>query len=197
MDQIIIFWIQDHIVTGWLSPLMLTFSSLGNLGAVWIVAGLGLLATKRYRRAGLAVLIGLLLSLIIGNGLLKHLVMRARPCIDFPNVPMLLHVPAANDFSFPSGHTFGSFAAAAAMFGGLKRRWGIAGLMLAGAIGFSRIYLFMHYPTDVAAGAVLGMISGYAAWKAAGNLLNWWEQRQSAAVGEYENGEAEDRSLPL
>jgi undecaprenyl-diphosphatase len=47
----------------------------------------------------------------------------------------------------------------------------------------------MHYPTDVAAGAVLGVISGYVAWKAAGNVLNWWEQRQSATVGEYKNGE--------
>lgn len=193
MDQMIIFWIQDHIVTGGLSPLMIAFSSLGNFGTVWIAVGLGMLATKRYRRAGLAVLLGLFLSLLIGNGLLKHMVMRTRPCIDFPNVPLLIHVPAVNDYSFPSGHTFSSFAAATAMFGGLRRRWGIAAFMLASAIGFSRIYLFMHYPTDVAAGAILGLISGYAAWQAAGKVLSCSEQRQSAAVYVCENGKIENR----
>ena len=89
--------------------------------------------------------------------------------------------------------TFGSFAAATAMFGGLRRRWGIAAFMLASAIGFSRIYLFMHYPTDVAAGAILGLISGYAAWQAAGKVLSCSEQRQSAAVYVCENGKIENR----
>ena len=171
LDQTIIFWIQAHVVTGVLSPFMIMFSTMGNFGAIWIVAAIGMVCTKTYRRAGIAVLIGLAVSLVLGTGLLKHVVMRARPCIDFPWMPMLVQVPLATDFSFPSGHTFASFAAAAAMFRQLKRPWAYAALGLAVVIGFSRIYLFMHYPSDVLAGALLGIMAGTAAWYAAGRVL--------------------------
>lgn len=172
-DTALIFWIQNHLVTGGLSPLMIGLSTIGNAGAVWILIGFGLLCSKRYRRAGIAVFIGLAFSLLVGNGILKHLVMRARPCIDYPWMPMLVHAPMATDFSFPSGHTFGAFAAAAALFQGVKRSWGAAALTLAAGIGISRIYLFVHYPSDVFAGAVLGIFFGGIAWCLAGKLVSW------------------------
>lgn len=176
LDTTMIFWIQNHFVTGWLSPLMRGVSVLGNIGAIWILLGVVLLCTKKYRRAGIAVFIGLAFSLLVGNGILKHLVMRARPCIDYSWMPMMVQVPAANDFSFPSGHAFGSFAAAAALFQGVKRWWGISALGLAAAIGFSRIYLFLHYPSDVFAGAMLGLCFGMLAWRIAG-----WVQEKAKA----------------
>lgn len=172
-DTALIFWIQNHLVTGALSPLMIGLSTMGNVGAVWIVIGLGLLCSKKYRRAGIAVFIGLAFSLLVGNGILKHLAMRVRPCIDYPWMPMLVQAPPASDFSFPSGHTFGSFAAAAALFRGVKRKWGFAALGLAAGIGFSRIYLFMHYPSDVFTGAALGIFFGGTAWYLAGKLISW------------------------
>ena len=183
-DITFIFWVQNHLVTGVLSPLMIVLSTLGNLGVIWILLGIALLCKKKYRRAGIAVFIGLTFSLVVGNGVLKHWLMRARPCLDYPWMPMLVQVPAANDFSFPSGHTFGSFAAAAAMFSGVKRRWGMAALGLAAAIGFSRIYLFMHYPSDVFAGAVLGIGFGLLAWRLAGKTAAFVESRFFQQVSE-------------
>lgn len=173
LDQTTIFWVQNHLVTGLLSPVMIGLSELGNFGAVWILTGIVMLSTKKYRRAGVGVFIALLFSLIIGNGILKHAVMRVRPCIDYPWMPMLVHIPNVDNFSFPSGHTFGSFAAATAMFSAMKRYWGIAALSLAAAIGFSRIYLFLHYPSDVFAGSILGIIAGAAAWCLSGKLILW------------------------
>ena len=177
-DTTLIFWLQNHLVTAGLSPLMLALSSMGNLGAIWILLGVVLSCSKKYRRAGIAVFIGLAFSLLVGNGILKHLVMRARPCIDYPWMPMLLHAPSANDFSFPSGHTFGSFAAAVACFQGVKKTWGLAALGLAGAIGFSRIYLFMHYPSDVLAGAVLGIGFGCLAWHLSSRIAAVWAKEK-------------------
>ena len=98
------------------------------------------------------------------NGLL-----RACPCLNFPWMPLLIQAPT--EFSFSSGHTFGSFAAASAIFCGVSRRGGIAVLGLAAGIGFSRIYLFVHYPSDVMAGALLGIVFGTLAWRISGKVF--------------------------
>jgi undecaprenyl-diphosphatase len=164
LDNTIIFWIQDNLVSELLTPFMVGFSLLGNLGLVWIIAGLWLLTRKKYRRAGLAVFIALFFSLVVGNGVLKPLAARVRPCFDYPWVPLLVSSPAAADFSFPSGHTFGSFAAAAAMFHALGPKKGLGPFLLAAVIGFSRLYLFLHYPSDVLAGAAFGTCFGILAW---------------------------------
>ena len=89
LDTTLIFWIQNHLVAGGLSPLMIGLSTLGNIGAVWILLGAVLLCSKKYRCAGIAIFIGLAFSLLVGNGVLKHLVMRARPCMDYPWMPMV------------------------------------------------------------------------------------------------------------
>lgn len=164
LDKAIIFWVQTNLVPGGPDSLMIALSAIGAKGAIWILIALVLLFTKKYRRTGAAMLIGLVLALIVGDMLLKHLVMRTRPCIDYPMMPMLTDRPLANNYSFPSGHTFGAFAAATAMCWSMKKIWGIAAIILACAIGFSRIYLFWHYPSDVFTGAVLGIICGTIGW---------------------------------
>jgi undecaprenyl-diphosphatase len=143
---------------------MIVLSKMGNAGAVWVVSGIALLSVKKYRWAGLAVLLALAISLVFGNGILKPLAARLRPCITYPWMPMSISVPLATDYSFPSGHTFGSFAAAAAIFSQSKRL-GAAALLLATGIGFSRMYLFVHYPSDVLAGALFGTMSGIVAYR--------------------------------
>lgn len=168
-DRTVSFWVQAHVVSQTLSPLMVGLSKAGDMGAVWILIGTVLLMKRRWRRLGIAVFIGLLFSLLVGNGILKHLVMRARPCIDFPWMPLLIQAPT--DFSFPSGHTFGSFVAATAIFCGVSRRWGVAVLGLAAGISLSRIYLFVHYPSDVLAGALLGIVFGTLAWRISGKVF--------------------------
>lgn len=164
LDQNILFWIQHHLVTNAFNPYMLALSKMGNVGIVWIALGMALLSVKKYRWAGVAVILALAISLIVGNGILKPLVARLRPCIIYPWMPMAISAPLPTDYSFPSGHTFGSFAAAVAIFCQSKR-WGTAALLLAAGIGFSRIYLFVHYPSDVLAGVLLGTISGIVAYR--------------------------------
>ena len=96
------------------------------------------------------------------NVLLKPLVGRARPFQSDGSVALLVSSPG--DFSFPSGHTGASFAAAAVMFFGRSSLWGWA-LALAALIAFSRLYLYVHYPSDVLAGALLGILTGWLMWR--------------------------------
>ncbi len=163
-DQSILFWIQNNLVNPVLNPYMIILSTLGNVGAVWIFSGIVLLSVKRYRRAGVAVILALFMSLIFGNVILKPLIARIRPCIIYPWIPLYISMPLPTDYSFPSGHTFGSFAAATAIFCRSKRV-GTLALLLAAGIGFSRMYLFVHYPSDILAGVLLGTLSGIIAYK--------------------------------
>lgn len=136
-----------------LTALFQFFTWIGEGGAVWIVAGVVLLLQKDKRKYGVIVILSLLFCLVFGNGLLKNAVARPRPCWRHPEVEMLIAVPT--DFSFPSGHTFSSFAAAVSITY-WNKRVGIAAFMLAVMIALSRMYFFVHYPTDIAAGAVFG-----------------------------------------
>lgn len=106
--------------------------------------------------------LALIFCLLIGNVTLKPLIARPRPYSYFPDMTLLV-APLA-DFSFPSGHTFASFAAATALFLHHKKV-GIAAYILAVIIAFSRLYFYVHFPTDVAAGMILGIFSGWAAYK--------------------------------
>ena len=132
-------------------------TSLGNGGIIWILTALILIATKKYRVTGIAVLAALLLNLLIGNIILKPLIARVRPC-DI-NTAVQLLIPRPTDYSFPSGHTLSSFAAATVIF--LRdKRFGIAALILASLIAFSRLYLYVHYLSDVLGGIVIGAAIG-------------------------------------
>lgn len=153
-DAGILFWIQEHLTAQWLQETLLAFTFLGNHGFLWILLGAILLCIPRERKTGAAVLMVLLASYLVGNLLLKNIVMRPRPFVEFPQVSLLL--PAPSGYSFPSGHALSSFAAAAAVFR-YHKKWGTAALFIAAFIAFSRLALFVHYPTDVLAGALLGV----------------------------------------
>ena len=138
-----------------LDPIMIFFTRLGDGGFVWIVLAIILLCFKKTRKCGLVMAGAMLLGLIIVNGLIKNLVNRPRPC-DLNDVIELL-IPRPNESSFPSGHTTSSFAAAASIFYFYKK-WSIAAYFTACMIAVSRMYLYVHYPTDVLAGALLGTL---------------------------------------
>ncbi len=161
-----ILYLINGIHFDFLDRLMVLITHMGTKGIFWILVGVALLLFRKTRLCGLTVLIALLLSLLIGNIALKNIVARPRPCWIDTTVNMLVAVP--KDYSFPSGHTFASFAAAASIFLYYKKA-GAAALILAFLIGFSRLYLFVHFPTDVLAGAVLGIgaaaVSQYLALK--------------------------------
>lgn len=141
---------------------------LGNGGAIWLVSGGALLATKKYRRWGVLVLAGLAVGVLTGNLLLKPLIARPRPCWPDPSVKLLIANPT--DYSFPSGHTLSSVIAATVL-AKANRKFGLIAIPLAALIAFSRLYLYVHFPSDVLGAAALGIVIGLSVC-AAGKRLS-------------------------
>jgi undecaprenyl-diphosphatase len=136
---------------------MIMASAMGNRGLVWVAVALLLMINRKPRFIGIMTLAALLLATAMGEGLLKHLIQRPRPYDDFPSINLLIAKSSA--YSFPSGHATSAFAAAAVLARYLKK-YAIAFWTLASVIAFSRLYLFMHYPTDIIAGVLLGLACG-------------------------------------
>lgn len=156
-------WIQANLRCGALDVLMPALSWTCNHGEIWIVLAAVLLAVKRYRRQGLAVGCALVTDLVLCNLILKPLVGRVRP---FVIHPVELLVPPPTDASFPSGHTAASFAAVFALKASGSPLWKPA-LAVAVAMAFSRLYLYVHWPSDVLFGALVGAAAGFiGAWMA-------------------------------
>lgn len=156
-------WIQTNLRCGALDVLMPALSWTCNHGEIWIVLAAVLLAVKRYRRQGLAVGCALTADLVLCNLILKPLVGRARP-FTVQTVDLLIAPPG--DASFPSGHTAASFAAVFALKASGSPLWKPA-LAVAAAMAFSRLYLYVHWPSDVLGGVLVGAVAGFAgAWAA-------------------------------
>ena len=134
---------------------------LGDGGWFWIVVTLLLLIIPSYRKIGLQAAISLILTVIICNVILKPSIMRCRPCWLEPDVQLLVKIP--HDYSFPSGHSNASFAVATAIFS-RNKKIGVPALILAVAIAISRLYVFVHWPTDVIAGSIIGICGGIVSY---------------------------------
>lgn len=161
MDGSVLFFIQENIRNPLLNAIMIFITTLGDGGAIWIFSTLLLLIFKKTRKIGVMSAVALLSSLLINNYLIKNLVARPRPFVTFPELRIL--IPTPSEFSFPSGHTSGSFAAAAVFYCHLPKKLGVLAILLAGLIGLSRLYVGVHYPTDVLAGALTGVLLSYLA----------------------------------
>lgn len=162
LDGNILLFIQEYIRQDWMTPFWKLITSLGNGGRFWIGLSILLLIPKKTRKAGIAALLAMILNLLFTNVVLKNMVARTRPYEVIEGLRIL--IDPEKSFSFPSGHTASSFAAAYAYYRcSTQKRWGIAALVLAGLIGFSRLYVGVHYPTDVIGGALIGI---FAAWLA-------------------------------
>lgn len=138
-----------------LDKIMVALSTIGNAGILWIVLAVILLIMKKTRRCGAQMALAMLLTFIIGNLVLKNMISRDRPCWIDPTVALLVKNPM--DFSFPSGHSMNGFTAAVTILF-YDKRWGIAAIILASFVAFSRLYNFVHFPTDVFAGVVIGTV---------------------------------------
>ena len=160
-DGQILLFIQEHLRMEALNPIVIAITNLGNTGIVWIVLSIVLLFPKKTRRAGLLSLLALLGSLCVTNFLLKNYVARVRPYEVVAGLQCL--IAAQPDWSFPSGHASASFASAVVIYKSCPRGIGVPALVLAFAISLSRLYVGVHYPTDVLGGAVVG---AFAAWGA-------------------------------
>lgn len=155
------------------NPIMYGITSLGNGGIFWIIlaAAMLLIFPKKYRKVGLSMAIALILSLIFCNGIMKHLWARPRAFWvegqnfvvgdQFENLYGIFQ--SIHDYSFPSGHSSASFAAATAIFM-WRNKEGTAALILAALIAVSRLYLTVHYPSDVLVGTITGILYGIASY---------------------------------
>ena len=156
-------FIRERFACPFLDAVMPLITSLANGGIIWIIAAVLLLIFKKSRKTGFSVALALITGLIIGNLILKNLVGRIRPYEFNEGVEIL--VARLSDYSFPSGHTLASFEAATVLMI-RDKRIGVPALILAVIIAFSRLYLYVHYPTDVLAGMILGVSIGIFACKA-------------------------------
>ena len=161
LDSKILLLIQEHIRCSALDGPMKIVTFLGNAGAVWIALTLILLILRRARKAGIACLSALLIDFIAVNVALKNIVRRVRPYEVIEGLRLI--VAPAVDFSFPSGHAASSFAVAWTLFRVAPKRYGVPALILAVLISLSRLYVGIHYPTDVLGGALIGIAAAEAA----------------------------------
>ena len=157
-DFMILDFIQSNIKNVFFDKIMPFITYLGSGGVIWIVIALILLFLKNYRLCGIEMITGLLTGLLIGNIILKNLIMRNRPCWINENIDMLISIP--KDYSFPSGHTMSGFCCAVILLC-FDKRIGIPAIALASIIAFSRLYLYVHFPTDILAGGIIGCIIAF------------------------------------
>ncbi len=161
----------------WLDPAVEIFTMLGNGGALWIALSLLLLCWRPARKAGALSLLAMALGLLCTNIILKQLVGRTRPWLVVPGLIPLVDEPDPN--SFPSGHTCAAFASGMVWLKTLPRRWmRAAGAVLAVCMGLSRLYVGVHFPSDVLAGALVGSFCAWAALK----LCRLWEERRHLRI---------------
>ena len=158
-DLPILEWIAANLHCPFLDAVMPIITLLGDAGIFWIAIAALCLFFPKYRKMGLSMGVSLLIGLLVCNVLLKPLVGRIRPYdyqLEHFGKTIQLLVAAQHDFSFPSGHTIASFEAATAILLH-NRKLGIVAMILAVLISFSRLYLYVHYPTDVLTSVVLGI----------------------------------------
>lgn len=155
IDFSILNLIQEYIKCDFLDFLFPIITRLGNAGIIWILASVILLFFRKHRKVGITMIVGLILGFIIGNLFLKNIVGRLRPFEVVDGINLLINAPT--DSSFPSGHTLASVTSACIIFQNYKKI-GIFFIVLASLIAFSRLYLYVHFPSDVLFGAILGVI---------------------------------------
>lgn len=163
LDGGVLLWIQETFVNPYLTPFFIFITHLGDYGSIWIAVSLILLLFKRTRRVGILSLAALLGSYLVNNVVLKNLVGRIRPYDAVEGVRLLTE--RQMDFSFPSGHTGSSFASAVLLYLALPGKSGFPALILAALIAFSRLYLGVHYPSDVLAAVLTGCLTAWAVYK--------------------------------
>lgn len=149
-------WIQEHLRVDVLTPVVVFLTHLGDGGRIWIFCALLLLVMKRTRRTGAALTLSMVCNLLVTNVVLKNLFARIRPYEAVEGLRRVIE--AQSDFSFPSGHTACSFAAAVVLFCMCPRKIGIPAMVLAVLISLSRLYVGVHFPTDILGGAIVGTL---------------------------------------
>ena len=158
LDSNILFYVQDNLRNDALNDIVVWFTSLGNAGLIWVLLIAALITYKGTRKEGFGCAISLVLCFIVVNLFLKNAVARVRPYDAMEQIRCLVGPQA--DYSFPSGHTAIAFAASVPVFIISSKKLGIIMIIFSVLMALSRIYVCVHYPTDVIGGAVIGILCG-------------------------------------
>ena len=173
----IILWIQENM-RGAMDGLVVFITHLGDDGYLWIALGLVLLFWKKTRPIGFTVLLSLLFDFLIVNVTLKGLVARPRPFVVNEVIKPL--VGGVSPYrSFPSGHSGGSFAAMLALSKWVPKKIGIPAVVLATMVALSRLYVGVHYPTDILAGFVVGLVTSCVAYHIVKYVMRRLEEKKA------------------
>jgi len=162
IDFSILNYIHTHFTSDFLDFLMPILTVLGNGGAIWILVSLALICTKKHRANGILMLISLAVGVLVGNVILKPLIARPRPCWINQTIPLLIGIPGS--YSFPSGHALSS-AIGAISLTLANPKFGYVAIPLAVLITFSRVYLYVHFPSDAIAGMLIGIAITCILWR--------------------------------
>ncbi len=173
----VLIWIQENLSGGIMDTLMKYVSCSGDHGAIWLIIAAALMIYKPTREAGVVMAAAVLMGYVLNDWIIKPLVERPRPFVEDLSLPLIIDPPGG--YSFASGHTVNAFAAACALFI-YDRRWGSVLVAYAALMGFSRIYLMVHYPSDVVAGALIGIMCAVAAYK----IIEYVKKRSGSPDGE-------------
>jgi len=166
-DVSVLNWIQEHIANPFFDVFFSLITHLGDAGLFWIAIAVAMLFFRKTRKTGITIGVALILGLILGNGILKNVIGRVRPYdLDGAYGSIMgvedLLVNKPGDKSFPSGHTLASFEAAVVMLI-RDKRFGIPAIIVATLVAFSRLYLYLHFPTDVFGGILLAILNSILA----------------------------------
>jgi len=159
-DLPILDWIQANLQSGFMDSFMPFITKFGDHGTFWMIVAALLFIFPKTRKTGLGMAIAMMIGLLVCNVTLKPLVGRIRPYdlqLQEFGITIQLLGERMHDFSFPSGHTIASFEAAVVLLKNSKKM-GIPAMILAILISFSRLYLYVHYPTDVIVSVILGTL---------------------------------------
>lgn len=189
LDRAVFEWIErvffDRGISAVITPVMAFITHLGDGGALWIALAIGLIVFKKTRKCGLVLAAALICTMLINDIIFKPLISRPRPFnlelwrdwFVYPEI-----IPRPSSFSFPSGHTSSSFASATALVALKKKSVYIPAFILASLIAFSRIYLHVHYCTDVLFGIIAGIAYGLIAMCVVYYILKLINKRKNKAI---------------
>ena len=155
VDFAVLDFIQETMRCQFLDVVMAVFSYMGEAGGIWIISAIIMMCFRKTRATGVMVLCAVAIGFVIGEITLKNIIERPRPFVQNPQIIPAIKLPSG--YSFPSGHSCSSFAAATVLFARSKKI-GIPAIIIAFLIAFSRLYNYVHFPSDVISGIILGVI---------------------------------------
>lgn len=178
LDRTILYWIQDTLQCAFCDKFFVIATYFGEKGIFWLLSAILLIVFPKTRKIGITALAAIAVSFILSQLVIKNIVGRVRPFEYFNWNLALMLVDIPHDSSFPSSHTSVSIAAAFAIFF-CDKKFGIPAIIIAVLVSFSRLYLFVHYPSDVLAGIVLGTIVSVIAFFAVDKIMNNIENKKA------------------